>query len=132
MGALGAMAGIWTAISMFVLSIWGGIGGLLSVVAGAALLVAGVGLMMRRPWSVTLTKVWAIAKMIIVTVGAILGSVIMQETMMDADPTMASTSGAGARVMIFVVVGIAWGWTLPVIALVWMSRARIKSEVAQW
>jgi len=35
-------------------------------------------------------------------------------------------------IVVTLVFGLAWGWALPVFLLIWLSRGKIKNDVAGW
>jgi hypothetical protein len=112
--------------------------GLVSAVVSALLLVGGIMLLFRRAAAARLLRSWAIVRMVMVALGAIVSWRIQQYTFaalnetlgaeMDQVPTglIAVTTGVG---MTF---GIIFGWALPVIVLIWFARQKIKDEVDGW
>ena len=97
------------------------------------LLVSAIGLVTRRRWSVSASKAWAVLRILVGILSTALG-LWMQEAFMEASPAMAGVSSGLIRGMqVFgAILGIAWSCTLPVFALIWFSRAKIKTEVAAW
>ncbi len=123
---------------------WMIIGAVLTLALGILLLVAGIGLVRRRAWSPTACMVWAGIKMVFVVGNTILADMaqqaqfeVMQE-MMQQDPNMPAAMPAmmGSFMQVFgvftIVLGILWGWALPVFLLSWFSRSKVNSEVAGW
>ncbi len=123
---------------------WMIIGAVLTLALGILLLVAGIGLVRRRAWSPTACMVWAGIKMMFVVGNTILADMAQQaqfeamQEMMQQDPNMPAGMPAmmGSFMQVFgvfaIVVGILWGWALPVFLLIWFSRSKIKAEVAGW
>ncbi len=123
---------------------WMIIGAVLALALGILQLVAGIGLVRRRAWSPTACMVWAAIKMVFVVGYTILGDMARQaqfeaaQEMIQQDPNM--PAGMAAMMASFfqvfgvfaIVVGILWGWALPVFLLIWFSRGKIKAEVAGW
>ncbi len=123
---------------------WMIIGAVLALALGILLLVAGIGLVRRRAWSPTACMAWAGIKMVFVVGYTILGDMARQtqfeamQEMMQQDPNMPAGMPAmmGSFFQVFgvfaIVLGILWGWALPVFLLIWFSRKKIKAEVAGW
>lgn len=123
---------------------WMIIGAVLALGLGILLLVAGIGLVRRRAWSPTACMVWAGIKMVFVVGYTILGDMAQQaqfeamQEMMQQDPNMPAAMPAmmGSFMQVFgvftIVLGILWGWALPVFLLIWFARSKIKAEVAGW
>ncbi len=123
---------------------WMIMGAVLTLALGILQLVAGIGLVRRRSWSPTACMVWAGIKMMFVVGNTILADMAQQaqfeamQEMMQQDPNM--PAGASAMMDSFmqvfgvfaIVVGILWGWALPIFLLSWFSRSKIKAEVAGW
>jgi hypothetical protein len=113
-----------------------------SLLAGAlsiTLLVGGIMLLRRRAASVGVLRTWSVARMLIVPGGAALAYVTQQAQFeaMRQQPEFANnpvmTDAFMQGMLIFaVVLTILWGWALPIVMLVWFSRAKIRSEVAAW
>jgi hypothetical protein len=100
------------------------------------LLLAGSGLVSRKPWSMAASLAWAVVKMIFVVANAYIGYEVNQAQFeaMRADPNVPAPlmaliqAGSGFGVL----VGIAWGWVFPIFMLVWFSRPKIRREVRAW
>ena len=60
------------------------------------------------------------------------------QRMLEEDPnTAAAIPGFFGTFMailgpLTLVLGIVWGWALPIFMLIWFSRRKIKAEIAQW
>jgi hypothetical protein len=93
------------------------------------LLASGIGLVRRRRWSVSTAKIWAALRILVAIAGSV-GGVLMQDAMMQGNPGMAGMPAGFMRTM--QMIGFAWGCGLPVFFLIWLSRAKIKAEVASW
>jgi len=112
--------------------------GLVSVLVSGLLLVGGILLLMRRAASLQLLRTWAMVRMVMVVVGAVVGLRIQQQTF----EMMRSTMGAeldqipagflGAAAMFGTVISLLFGWALPVFFLIWFARQAIKDEVEGW
>ncbi|MCZ6850349.1 MAG: hypothetical protein O7F17_01775 [Planctomycetota bacterium] len=123
---------------------WLIIGAVLTLALGILLLVAGIGLVRRRAWSPTACMVWAGIKMVFVVGYTILSDMARQaqfeamQEMMQQDPNMpaGATAMMGSFFQVFgvfaIVLGILWGWALPIFLLSWFSRSKVKAEVAGW
>lgn len=113
--------------------VWNALIAGVSSIAAAVLLVVGIGLLMRRVWSIRLAQGWAAAKIVIVAVSIGIGQIEaqeMQQAMTQANPnTFAGGFGAGS---VWLVTQLIFGWTLPIILLWWLSRAKVKDEIATW
>jgi hypothetical protein len=99
------------------------------------LLVAGVGIVQRRRWGLKATMAWAVVKIVVVVVTSIGGYMVMREqlrAMARSGPTTMPTGFMETMQFAGVVVGILWGWALPIFMLVWFSRAKIKAETVIW
>jgi hypothetical protein len=108
------------------------------------LLIGGIGLTKRSPWSPKTCRIWAGLKMLIVVYGSIIGYLVQQaqmeamQRMLEEDPnTAAAIPGFFGTFMailgpLTLVLGIVWGWALPIFMLIWFSRRKIKAEIAQW
>ena len=108
------------------------------------LLVAGIGITKRRAWGPKVALVWAGLKMIFVIVHSVASYLIqipqfeaMQEAMAN-DPNMPAGMGAflGSLMQAFgifgVLIGVLWGWALPVFLFIWFARKKIRTETAGW
>ena len=105
---------------------------------GGWLLSLGIGVLQRRRWGARMITSWSIAKMLFVLAQGGFNLRMQQfqfEALMEQpgaeapfDPMILGTT-IGAITM---VLGVVWGWALPVFLLIWFHRAAIRSEVAQW
>jgi hypothetical protein len=97
------------------------------------LVAAGVGLVNRRRWGVSAARAWAIIKMAWVVVRLVVGWQ-SQQMAFQSNPAFGGPNAGFMRAMqaVGVVVSLVWGWALPVVMLVWLSRSKSKAEVATW
>ncbi len=123
---------------------WMVAGSLAGLGLGVLLLVGGVRLMQRRPRGRTLCLTWAALRMPVVVFGLVVGYLMQQDhlvamqEMFASDPSVPAAMSAmfgrfmQAGVLAGSVIGLLWGWALPVFMLIWFSRGKIKTEVASW
>ncbi|MEE9128565.1 MAG: hypothetical protein V3T84_00995 [Phycisphaerales bacterium] len=112
----------------------------LTMVLAIVLLIGGIGVLRCRAWGRSTCLTWAGLKMVLVVCNSVLSYVLQQAQFqaMAEDPNMAgSMPGFLPALMqamgaVGLVVGLLWGWALPVFMLIWFSRRKIKAEVAQW
>jgi hypothetical protein len=101
------------------------------------LLISGIGLANRRPYGVKWSRIWAVTKIVVATIGVAVGIIIQQRTF-DAlaesgqAPPPGGQVALGAGMAAGTVFGIAWRWAYPVFLLIWLNRASIRAEVAEW
>lgn len=116
---------------------WTATNALLGIGLAVLLLFAGIGLAKRRVWAVRACAAWAILKIMLVAVDSFFVYRIEQAAFESIMPQMPAVPGVGpgfftAASVFGVIFSMAWGWTFPVFCLVWLSRARVKAEVAGW
>ena len=116
----------------------------LGLVIALLLLVGGIGVVGRHAWGPKTCLVWAGVKMIFVVFNSVVGYFVQQaqfeamQEMMAQDPnTPANMPGMMGAIMpalaaLGAVIGFIWGWALPLFMLIWFSRGRIRTEVAEW
>ncbi len=158
LGALGCLAGCWGAVSPFFLGaiiemapkeaqtagleqfrewgFWITVSSLLSLGAAVLLLVSGIGLVQRRRWAVTASRCWAVVKMVLVLVTALL-AITMQQGQFDALAEQQNLpSGLGGLFMAIgafsVIFSVIWGCAFPVLLLIWLALPKSKNEYAGW
>ncbi|MHC4443904.1 MAG: hypothetical protein ACYTF1_02960 [Planctomycetota bacterium] len=111
------------------------VNGMLGLVVAVLLLIAGIGLIKRRPWSPKLCKTWAVLKMVVAVIGMVVG-IIMQQSTFEAMSQQSNVPGFGQWMFVGMLIGtcfgLIWGWALPVFMLIWFSRRKIKEEVVSW
>lgn len=99
------------------------------------LLFVGIGIVQRRKSVVSSARAWAVIKMVLVVANVLVQYTLMGDQMdaMVADAN-ALISGSTFRIIFIAgsVVGVAWGWALPIFLLVWFSRDKIRAQVADW
>ncbi len=117
---------------------------IVSMLIAVLLLVAGIGITKRRAWGPKVALVWAGLKMIFVIVHSVASYLIqiaqfeaMQEAMAN-DQNMPAGMGAlmGSLMQAFgifgLLIGVLWGWALPVFLFIWFARKKIRTETAGW
>lgn len=113
----------------------------MAIVLASVMLAAGIGVRGRRPWSIRLSRIWAAAQMALAIANAVVNQFVVSDTMkvmmLDASRRSSPIPGAFATGMqvgskFTLVIGLAWGLALPVFVLIWLSRKRIRAEVAAW
>lgn len=96
------------------------------------LMTVSIGLLRRREKAVGLAKTWAVLEIIWVLVSTPV-SIWMQ---LQAQARMPAGSPQAMSPMIGLVfgtcVGLVLGVGLPVFALIWLNRAKVKDDVARW
>ncbi len=110
-------------------------------VVAAWLLVAGIGVLRRRPWSRGATVSWAVAKIIYAIPASVLGY-FHNKAQLEAMEQAAIDSGTPIPTGIFTImqsVGVAmmgwsmlWVWALPLFLIIWFRSAPVKTEVERW
>ena len=117
---------------------WTVVSSLLATAIAMLLLLGGIRLTKRRRSSMRLLKFWAAMKIpvvVIVTVAGILAQERQFEIMSQSSGGIPTPFGGGFADLMMVmglVFGLAWGWALPVFLLIWLTRGKIKNEVAGW
>ena len=115
------------------------ISALLTLGAGTLLLVGSILLVMRRRAARGMLLTWAAIKTAVVVYAAWLGYVINQAQFAAmqqygsgplAGPGMGGILGAMSAAG--AVIGVLWGWALPIFLLFWFMRARVRNELATW
>jgi len=99
------------------------------------LLICGIGLLKRRPWSPKGCTRWAVVYIIFAVIGGILNFSMQQAqfaSMSQAGGPSPMPVGFGTLALLMSLLGFVWACALPVFLLVWFSRAKIKAEVALW
>ena len=109
------------------------------------LLVAGIGIVKRRPWAPSATIVWSILKILYGIVSSVAGYLMQRGYMANLKNDMAAqTTGQGQQVAtsmmsameaimpLFVLLQIAFVAALPVFLLWWLTRKKIRADIATW
>lgn len=108
---------------------------MLSWAASILLLIAGIGLTMRRRWSVSVARIWAVAAAIMALLGAVLGYANADTVMNQMAQSSRTAMPAGAMsafALIGVLISLLFHLALPVFLLIWFAREKIKAEAAGW
>jgi hypothetical protein len=103
------------------------------------LLVAGIRLVRRRASAPGTCRAWAVLKMLLVVLQAIMTALIQRDTFA-AMEKMGSLSPTGLSASSYISIAasasavavIVWGWALPVFLLIWLARSKIREEMATW
>lgn len=102
------------------------------------LLIAGIGLARRRPWSRAHAIGWSVGKILLTIISTLAGLAFVGETVEQINGSMTQggqTPPFTVSVGIFVVViaiSAVWAVIWPVFLLIWFRRAAVKDEVAAW
>ena len=108
-----------------------------SVLAAVLLIVVGVGFVRRRRWAVRAVWIWAVAKVFVALMAAMVAYVAFENTMRDETVGPNASIAAPVAIMriaslLFVFVGLLWAWALPIFVFVWFGRERVRAEVDLW
>lgn len=99
-------------------------------------ITGGLGLLRRRAWAVRASVIWAIAKIVVVTVNIVPNYMMQMQQMSEQNDTAGLPGGTESFVLAILILsvlfGLLWGWALPVFSLFWFARSKIKQETAQW
>jgi hypothetical protein len=156
-GSLGALGGAWGAFSPLLLRLMASVIpddqaaslevmresassivvlSVAALVLGVLLLAGGVGLCRRRSWGPKVCLIWAGLKLLHVVFNSVWGYMIQQAQFQQLvnEPNMPAAFGGMMQVIgaFTIVLGIVWGWALPLFMLVWLTRKSIRAEVAGW
>ena len=110
----------------------------LRMITDIMLVVTGALLLNRNPKGAQLSKLWGASKIFVVMIGCWVGFLAAQIQMEAANKnTQLSAMPMGGKyyeigVLAGIVMSALWGCALPVFMLVWFSRSKIKTEVANW
>ena len=112
----------------------------LTMVLAIVLLIGGIGLLRRCGWGRRTCMTWAGLKMVLVVGNSVLSYMVQQAQFqaMAEDPNMAGNMPGflpalmQAMGVVGLVIGLLWGWALPIFIFIWFSRRKIKAEIAQW
>lgn len=113
---------------------------ILTFALAAWLLSGGMMLAKRRASALNTLRGWAVAKMLFVLVQSIFTYFIQQATMEQMQAQMSGQAGTPPYMSTFMVMfgaisvllGVAWGWALPVFFLIWFALPGVKRETASW
>lgn len=107
-----------------------------TVVVAALLATGGIGLVRRSAWSRGVILAWVAVKMLFVVVQVLVNHEMQKDEFAALAESGVNASGAqwflAAIGVAGVVIGILWGWALPVFMLIWFSRAKVKAQVNGW
>lgn len=103
------------------------------------LLVAGIGLTRRRPWSRAHCMGWSVVKILLVVVGTVAGALFAPDSVQQVNDQLSQ----GGRqtppftmttqiIYIILLISLLWFLVWPVVLLLWFSRASVKAEVEAW
>lgn len=110
--------------------------GLLSLAVAILLLVSGIGLLQRRPWGVSASRVWAVIKILLAAFVGVLTYYIVGdqvEAMRNAPNMPPMPQGFFAFIGIWsTVLGLLLGWAYPVFMLIWLGRRTVCEECRLW
>ncbi len=110
--------------ALFLLSVW--------------LLIAGIGLCRRSPWSRSWALGWCWAKILLSLCGTAVGFIFVDDMVRQINDQFQQqgsnfpfTISRGIMIALFAV-GLVWSLIWPVIMLLWLTRGSIREEVANW
>ena len=112
---------------------WTVMSSLATLVVALIHVVGGIGLLKRRRRSSNILWCWAVLKMMLVVVSAMIGYRIQQQMMQTMPIQAGIPAGAVAiGVAVGIAFAIAWGWAFPVFMMIWLSRGKIREETTEW
>jgi hypothetical protein len=115
---------------------WKAATGLAGAAVGGLGVVAGIGLLRRRPWAPSACIAWAALRILTSAAGAALDHLQQQamfQAMAEDDPQMAAAAGFGGMMLAFHVAWmLVWGWAFPIFVLIWLSLPGPRREIATW
>jgi hypothetical protein len=116
---------------------WTMINSFLTSAVASLLLVVGIGLLKRRRWAVQAGVAWAILKVLHALVTAVFVYMVQQATFGAMGQQIPAAPGFGPAFQQMIGVYSAAFTALlysafPVFLLIWLSRAKIKADVADW
>lgn len=113
--------------------------GMIQVGVGALCLVGGVQLLKKNWKGIVLARVWGVLKILLAFISTGVGlamSRAMTNQMMSQSGSAGVPANMGSFMMISQIVGAIIGFlvavALPIVVLVWFSRAKIQREVDEW
>lgn len=104
-------------------------------VLGVVLIACGVGLMKRRAWGATLALVWGVVRAVSGVVITVWMMMVQRESFAHIPVTPGGPPPglvSGMAMAGGLVAGIAASCALPIVAIVWFLRPRVRAEVASW
>jgi hypothetical protein len=116
---------------------WTIINSLLTIAVATLLLVVGIGLLKRRRWAVGAGVAWAILKTLLALVTAVFVYMIQQAAFEAMGQQVPAAPGLGLAFYRMIAVcsaafTVLWYCAFPVFLLIWLSRAKVKADVADW
>jgi hypothetical protein len=106
------------------------------LVLAVLLLVASIGMLRRRDWSVRTAVLWGWAKSVSAIGGTILTAVTFRRSVPFLrsllPPEVMGPETVRALIVGVVCISLVLGLSTPVFVLVWFRREKIKDEVAGW
>ena len=102
------------------------------------LLIAGIGLIRRRPWARSHALGWSVVKLLLTLVSTVTGVAFLGETVKQVNSQLAGSQGTPMftvtvpMMLAFMAVSLAWFVVWPLFLLIWFSRSAVKDEVAAW
>ena len=97
------------------------------------LLIAGVGLLRRRPWSARFARLWAVLDLILMVVGTlVLYDYYKRQFVVSIADSGLSMGTVGILYATLTFFGLLVSFVFPVFVLIWFARRKIKDEVATW
>lgn len=118
-------------------AVWTVSAGSLNTITSLLLMISGIGLANRSPWSPGAARLWAMLK-IPVAIFAVIATGITQRAMYQAmakqpNGPSAAAAGMGSALTVFTgALSLAWGWAFPIFMLIWLSRPKVRAEIAGW
>ena len=112
------------------------ISALLTIAAGTWLVAGAILLVQRMRAARIVLLSWAAIKMGVVVFGAWLGYIMNQAQFaaMQQSGTVppGMTGMMGVMSAVGAVIGIAWGWCLPIFMIIWFMRPKVRRDIATW
>lgn len=133
-----AQANVWQVVQKW--QVWTISSGAFSSILAIMLMVAGIGLTVRRRWGVKLHMAWAVLKLIwspvLVGVGLLAQIDSLKATEADmaaaGNPTFAFTGVMRQTTLVMTGLTLLWLWLLPCASLWWLTRPKVREEVGGW
>ena len=102
------------------------------------MLIGGIGLMMRRYWSVAALKIWSVLRILNALLALALGFIYLEEMMQQINDqfaqqsmTLPMTFTSGVMIVIIILsffIALIW----PAFLLIWFARSSIRHERESW
>ena len=106
------------------------------LVLAVLLLVASIGMLRRREWSVRAAVLWGWAKSVSAIGGTIVTAIVFRRSIpflqSQLPPEVMGPETVRALIVGVVCISLVLGLSTPVFVLIWFRRARIRAEVAGW